>query len=301
MKVFVTGVNGQLGSDVMGELVRRGQTGIGSGRAPQCSGDAVCGQPYFSMDITDVAAVRDVLHIVRPDAVIHCAAWTAVDAAEKHENAKEVFAVNSAGTRNIAMICREVGCKLLYVSTDYVFDGSGETPWQPDSTDCHPLNIYGRSKLEGEQAVAELLERYFVVRTSWVFGAHGSNFVRTMLRLGQTKPMLRVVNDQIGRPTYTRDLARLLVDMIESENYGYYHASNEGSYISWYSFACEIIRQAGLATTVIPVSTAEYGTNGAIRPANSRLDTSKIHELGFIPLPDWHDALADFLKRYRES
>lgn len=251
------------------------------------------------MDITDGAAVREALRAQRPDAVIHCAAWTAVDAAEDADKQERVQAVNAEGTRHIAQACRELGCKLMYISTDYVFDGQGETPWQPDCTDYAPLNVYGRTKLEGEQAVCELLERYFIVRIAWVFGLNGQNFVRTMLRLGQTHDTLRVVRDQIGTPTYTPDLARLLVDMIQTERYGRYHATNEGGYISWYDFAREIFRQAGMNVNVLPVTTAEYGVSKARRPFNSRLDKRKLVENGFAPLPDWRDALSRYLTALR--
>ena len=293
MKVFVTGVSGQLGHDVMQELISRDIEAVGSDIAPAQGG------AYVSLDITDGAAVRETLRAQRPDAVIHCAAWTAVDAAEDEDKRELVQAVNAEGTRHIAQACRELGCKLMYISTDYVFDGQGETPWQPDCTDYAPLNVYGRTKLEGEQAVCELLERYFIVRIAWVFGLNGQNFVRTMLRLGQTHDTLRVVRDQIGTPTYTPDLARLLVDMIQTERYGRYHATNEGGYISWYDFAREIFRQAGMNVNVLPVTTAEYGVSKARRPFNSRLDKRKLVENGFAPLPDWRDALSRYLAALR--
>lgn len=303
MEIFVTGACGQLGHDVMNELARRGHEGIGSDLAPVYSGaqdgSAVCAMPYEQLDITDAAAVRESLLRAQPDAVVHCAAWTAVDAAEEPENQAKVHAINAGGTRHIAQICRELGCKLMYISTDYVFDGQGEDPWQPDCKDFAPLNVYGQTKLEGELAVRELLEKYFIVRIAWVFGLSGKNFIRTMLRLGQTHPTLRVVNDQVGTPTYTLDLARLLVDMIETDKYGTYHATNEGGYISWYDFACEIFRQAGLPVTVQPVTTAEYGLSTAARPFNSRLDKAKLVENGFVPLPDWRDALKRYLKEIR--
>ena len=287
----------------MNELARRGHAGIGSDLASTYSGaqdgSAVCAMPYEQLDITDAEAVRESLLHAQPDAVIHCAAWTAVDAAEETENRDKVRAINAGGTRHIAQICRELGCKLMYISTDYVFDGQGEDPWQPDCKDFAPLNVYGQTKLEGELAVRELLEKYFIVRIAWVFGLSGKNFIRTMLRLGQTHPTLRVVNDQVGTPTYTLDLARLLVDMIETDKYGTYHATNEGGYISWYDFACEIFRQAGLPVTVQPVTTAEYGLSTAARPFNSRLDKAKLVENGFVPLPDWRDALKRYLKEIR--
>ena len=300
MKVFVTGVGGQLGHDVMNELAARGYEGIGSDIAPEyagmADGSAVTRAPYVPLDITDGEAVERVLSEVRPDAVIHCAAWTAVDLAEDEDKRDKVRAINADGTRHIAKICGELGCKLMYISTDYVFDGQGETPWQPDCTDYAPLNIYGQTKLEGELAVRELAEKFFIVRIAWVFGRNGKNFIRTMLRLGETHDSLRVVCDQIGTPTYTLDLARLLCDMIETEKYGVYHATNEGGYISWADFAAEIFHQAGMTATVIPVTTAEYGLSKAARPFNSRLDKRKLAENGFTPLPDWRDALGRYLK-----
>ena len=303
MKVFVTGVGGQLGHDVMNELNVRGHAGVGSDIAPAYSGiqdgSAVCSMPYVQLDITDSAAVRRVLEDVRPDAVIHCAAWTAVDAAEDAENRDKVWAINEGGTRNIAEACRALGCKMMYISTDYVFDGQGTEPWQPDCKAYAPLNVYGETKLGGERAVSELVERFFIVRIAWVFGLNGKNFIKTMLRLGETHDTLRVVNDQIGTPTYTLDLARLLVDMIETEKYGYYHATNEGGYISWAEFAAEIFRQAGMNVNVIPVTTAEYGLSKAARPYNSRLDKSKLTACGFEPLPDWKDAVRRYLEAVR--
>ena len=300
MKVFVTGVGGQLGHDVMNELSKRGIEGIGSDIAPSYSGiqdgTAVTAMPYVQLDITDEAAVQKVLTQMKPDAVIHCAAWTAVDAAEDEENRQKVFAINASGTRNIAQVCKTIDAKMMYISTDYVFDGQGETPWQPDCTDYAPLSVYGSTKLAGEQAVAELLEKYFIVRIAWVFGRNGNNFIKTMLNIGKKYDTLRVVCDQIGTPTYTLDLSRLLADMIETEKYGYYHATNEGGYISWYDFACEIFRQAGYTTRVNPVTTAEYGLSKAARPFNSRLDKSKLVRNGFSPLPTWQDALSRYLK-----
>ena len=280
----MTGANGQLGHDVMIELNGRGHTTLGS----DLTGD-------HPLDITDREAVLNMLTALRPDAVIHCAAWTAVDAAEDAENREKAQAINAGGTRHIAEACRALGCKMLYVSTDYVFDGQGETPWQPDCRAYAPLSVYGKSKLAGETAVAELLEKFFIVRIAWVFGPNGNNFVKTMLRLSETHDILRVVNDQIGTPTYTPDLSRLLADMIETEKYGCYHATNEGGYISWYDFACEIFRQAGRNVRVIPVTTAEYGLSKAARPMNSRLDKSKLAANGFAPLPDWRDALGRYL------
>ena len=300
MKFFVTGVGGQLGHDVMNELARRGHEGIGSDLAPAYSGIAddspVTHMPYVSLDITDGKAVRRVLREASPDAVIHCAAWTAVDAAEAPENAEKVRAINAGGTRFIAEACAELCCKMTYLSTDYVFSGNGTEPWSPDCEDFAPLNFYGQTKLEGETAVKELVSRRFIVRIAWVFGLNGSNFIKTMLRVGKTHDFVRVVNDQIGTPTYTFDLARLLVDMNETEKYGVYHATNEGGYISWYDFCREIYRQYGLSTEVRPVSTQEYGLSRAARPFNSRLDKSKLIEAGFTPLPPWQDALARYLK-----
>ena len=304
MKILVTGVAGQLGHDVMNELAARGHEGVGSDLAPAYSGiadgSAVTKAAYVPMDITNAAQVREVISAVHPDAVIHCAAWTAVDAAEDADKQAKVQAINVQGTANIASVCRELDCKMMYISTDYVFNGQGETPWDPDCKDYQPLNVYGQSKLGGELAVSGALEKYFIVRIAWVFGLNGSNFIKTMLKLSETHDTLRVVCDQIGTPTYTYDLARLLVDMIESEKYGYYHATNEGGYISWYDFACEIFRQAGRATKVQPVTTAEYGVAKAARPFNSRLDKSKLAANGFTPLPDWKDALARYLKEIAE-
>ena len=301
MKVFVTGVGGQLGHDVMNELAKRGHEGIGSDIAARYSGmedgTAVCAMPYVQLDITDREAVEKVLSEAAPDAVIHCAAWTAVDAAEEAENVPRVRMINADGTRNIAAACRGLDCRMMYISTDYVFDGQGTEPWKPDCTAYVPLNVYGQTKLEGELAVREALEKYFIVRIAWVFGRNGRNFIKTMLNVGRTHESVRVVNDQIGTPTYTYDLARLLVDMIETEKYGCYHATNEGGYISWYDFCREIYRQAGLKTEVIPVTTAEYGLSKAARPFNSRLDKSKLVENGFAPLPDWRDALERYLRQ----
>ena len=282
MKILVTGVKGQLGYDVVNECQKRGYDAIGV--------------DVEEMDITNPEAVDRVIAEANPDAVIHCAAWTAVDAAEESENVAKVRAVNAGGTQNIANVCKKLNCKLLYISTDYVFDGQGSEPWLPDQKDFRPLNVYGQTKLEGELAVANTVEKYFIVRIAWVFGANGKNFIKTMLNVGKTHDAVRVVNDQIGTPTYTYDLARLLVDMAESEKYGYYHATNEGGYISWYDFACEIFRQAGYPTKVIPVTTAEYGLSKAKRPFNSRLDKHKLVENGFTPLPDWKDALKRYLK-----
>lgn len=303
MKVFVTGVCGQLGHDVVNELVKRGHEAVGSDITPGYSGVSdgtfVTKTPYVQLDITDAAAVEAVIMDQKPDAVIHCAAWTAVDAAEDEENREKVQAINVGGTEHIARTCKALGCKMMYISTDYVFDGQGETPWQPDCTDYAPLSVYGKTKLEGELAVSSLLEEFFIVRIAWVFGLNGKNFIKTMLTIGQKYPVLRVVNDQIGTPTYTLDLARLLVDMIETEKYGYYHATNEGGYISWADFAKEIFRQAGMDTVVTPVTTQEYGLSKAARPFNSRLDKGKLVECGFKPLPTWQDALKRYLEEIR--
>jgi len=300
MKIFVTGVGGQLGHDVMNELAQRGLEGIGSDIALEYAGvqdgTAVCAMPYVPLDITDEAAVQRVLEEIHPDAVIHCAAWTAVDAAEDEENQAKVRAINAGGPVNIARVCKAIGAKMMQISTDYVFNGQGTEPWQPDCKDYAPLSVYGQTKLEGELAVSGTLEKYFIVRIAWVFGLNGKNFVKTMLNVGRKFPQLRVVCDQIGTPTYTLDLARLLVDMILTDKYGYYHATNEGGYISWYDFTCEIFRQAGIDTPVQPVTTQEYGLSKAARPFNSRLDKSKLVEMGFEPLPDWKDALARYLK-----
>lgn len=300
MKFFVTGVGGQLGHDVMNELAKRGYEGVGSdvaaGYSGIADGSAVTTMPYVSLDITDADAVERVLTQVKPDAVIHCAAWTAVDMAEDDDKVSLVRRVNAGGTQNIADVCKKLDCKMLYLSTDYVFNGQGTTPWQPDCRDYKPLNVYGQTKLEGELAVANTLRKYFIVRIAWVFGLNGKNFVKTMINVGKTHDTVRVVNDQIGTPTYTLDLARLLVDMCETEKYGYYHATNEGGYISWYDFCCEFYRQYGLTTKVIPVTTQEYGLSKAARPMNSRLDKHKLVEAGFTPLPDWRDAVSRYLK-----
>ena len=295
MKVLVTGACGQLGYDVIRELERRSMETVAADILPEAAGIPE-GAQYVQLDITDAEAVRRALDEYRPDAVIHCAAWTAVDAAEEPENREKVFAINADGTRNIAMACKAIGCKMLYISTDYVFDGGGVEPWDPDSDRYAPLNVYGESKLAGELSVSGTLERFFVVRTAWAFGVNSNNFVKTMLRLGKTRSELRVVNDQIGTPTYTADLARLLADIINTERYGYYHATNEGGYISWYEFASEIMRQAGLAAKVIPVSTDEYGLSKAKRPFNGRLDRSKLLREGFKPLPQWKNALGRYLR-----
>lgn len=293
MKVLVTGVGGQLGFDVINELTRRGHERIGSDILPEITNS---GMEYFQMDITDESAVNKIIDKVNPDAVIHCAAWTAVDAAEDEDNIDKVRAINAKGTENIAKACKKADAKMMYISTDYVFDGQGTTPWEPDCKDYAPLSVYGQTKLEGELSVANNLEKYFIVRIAWVFGVNGNNFVKTMLNVGKKYDTVRVVNDQIGTPTYTYDLARLMVDMIESEKYGYYHATNEGGYISWYDFTCEIYKQAGYTTNVVPVTTEEYGLSKAVRPFNSRLDKKKLIKNGFTPLPNWKDALVRYLK-----
>lgn len=300
MKFFVTGVAGQLGHDVMSELAKRGYEGVGSDIAPQYSGvedgSSVTTMPYVGMDITDAKAVRETILSVKPDVVVHCAAWTAVDLAEDEDKKEKVYAINAKGTQNIADVCKELDCKVIYISTDYVFNGQGTEPWQPDCKDYQPLNVYGKTKLEGELAISNTVSKYFIVRIAWVFGLNGKNFIKTMLSVGKTHDEVRVVNDQIGTPTYTYDLSRLLVDMAETDKYGYYHATNEGGYISWYDFTCEIYKQAGLSTKVTPVTTAEYGVSKAARPFNSRLDKSKLTENGFRPLPTWQDALSRYLK-----
>ncbi len=292
MRIFVTGVGGQLGYDVVNELKKRGYEAVGSDIPDETAADC----EYIKLDITDAEAVEKVISEVDPDVVVHCAAWTAVDAAEDEENIPKVRAVNVDGTRNVANVCKMIGCKMIYISTDYVFNGHGTEPWQPDCKDYAPLCVYGQTKLDGELAVSSILDKYFIVRIAWVFGVNGKNFIKTMLNAGRKYDTVRVVNDQIGTPTYTYDLARLLVDMAETDKYGYYHATNEGGYISWYDFTCEIFRQAGYTTNVVPVTTAEYGLSKAARPFNSRLDKSKLAENGFKPLPTWQDALSRYLK-----
>lgn len=301
MKIFVTGVAGQLGHDVMNELASRGYVGVGTDLAESYSGiqdgTYVTMAEYVSLDITNSEAVMHTIQSIKPDVVVHCAAWTAVDLAEDEDKQAKVKAINVDGTQNIADACKEIDAKMVYISTDYVFDGQGTEPWQPDCKDYKPLNVYGETKLGGELAVSNTLSKYFIVRIAWVFGKNGNNFIKTMLNVGKKFDTLKVVNDQIGTPTYTYDLARLLIDMIETDKYGYYHATNEGGYISWYDFACEIFKQAGYTNKVIPVTTKEYGLSKAARPFNSRLDKSKLVENGFKPLPTWQDAL----KRYLEE
>ena len=309
MKVFVTGVAGQLGHDVMNELAKRGYEGIGSDIAPEYSGvadhSAVTSMPYVQLDITDAQAAEERITAAEPDVVVHCAAWTAVDLAEDEDKGEKVRAINADGTENIAKVCKKLGCKMVYISTDYVFDGQGTEAWLPDCKDYKPLNVYGKTKLLGELAVAENLSKYFIVRIAWVFGRNGKNFIKTMLNVGKSHDRITVVDDQIGTPTYTFDLARLLVDMIETEKYGYYHVTNEGGYISWYDFTKEIFRQAvelgheeyaPERVQVVPVTTKEYGASKAVRPFNSRLDRSKLAENGFEPLPSWQDALNRYLR-----
>ena len=297
MKVFVTGVNGQLGHDVMAELKKRGYEGIGSDIADSYSSeDEIKSMAYAKLDITDKEAVNRVIGEIKPDVIVHCAAWTAVDLAEDDDKKELVHAINADGTRNIAEVAKAIDAKMVYISTDYVFDGQGERPWKPDDKNYAPLNVYGQSKLDGELAVSGLLEKYFIVRIAWVFGLNGKNFIKTMINVGKTHDEVRVVCDQIGTPTYTLDLARLLVDMIETDKYGYYHATNEGGYISWYDFCVEFYKQYGLKTKVTPVTTEEYGLSKAARPVNSRLEKSKLVEAGFKPLPTWQDAVARYLK-----
>ena len=301
MVILVTGVCGQLGHDVLNEIQKRGYEGIGSDIMPEHSGtqdgSAAINMPYIGLDITDRDAVFETVNNIKPDVIVHCAAWTAVDAAESSENRDSVHKINVEGTQNLAESASYLGTKMIYLSTDYVFDGQGTRPWKPDDKNYAPLNHYGQTKLEGELAVANASDKFFIVRTSWVFGINGNNFPNTMLEVGSLHDTVRVVNDQIGLPTYCYDLARLLVDMSETEKYGYYHATNEGDYISWYDFTREIYRQAGFETDLIPVTTEEYGLSVAARPTNSRLDTSKLVREGFEPLPPWQDALARYLKQ----
>lgn len=300
LKVFVTGVGGQLGHDCVNELVSRGHEAVGSDIAERYSGvvgeSAVVTAPYVQLDITDEKAVAATIEAIHPDAIIHCAAWTNVDGAEDEEKKPIIHKINAEGTQYLATAAKGIDAKMLYLSTDYVFDGKGERPWQPDDKNFAPLNYYGQTKLEGELAVSNTLEKYYIARIAWMFGLNGKNFIKTMINVGKTHDTVRVVNDQIGTPTYTLDLARLLVDMIETEKYGYYHATNEGGYISWYDFCCEFYKQYGLQTTVIPVTTEEYGLSVAARPVNSRLEKKKLVEAGFKPLPTWQDAVSRYLK-----
>lgn len=304
MTFFITGVCGQLGHDVANEAVLCGNEVIGSDIQPCYSGIAdnssVCNVQYVCLDITDKASVINTIESIRPDVVVHCAAWTAVDAAEEEVNKDKVHSINAIGTENMALAARAVNAKLMYISTDYVFDGKGNRPWKPDDKCYKPLNVYGQSKLDGELAVSSICDKFFIVRIAWVFGLNGKNFIKTMINVGKTHETVRVVNDQIGTPTYTYDLARLLVDMLETDKYGYYHATNSesepGGFISWYDLCVEAYRQYGLNTKVIPVSTAEYGLSKAKRPFNSRLDKTKLIEKGFKPLPTWQDAVGRYIK-----
>lgn len=304
LKVFVTGVGGQLGHDCVNELTTRGHEAVGSDIAGQYSGindgSTVTTAPYVQLDITDQIAVMNTIEQIAPDVIIHCAAWTAVDAAEDPENQEKVHRINVDGTKYLAEAAKAVDAKMVYISTDYVFDGKGERPWQPDDKNYNPINVYGQSKLDGELAVTSILDKWYVVRIAWVFGLNGKNFIKTMINVGKTHDTVRVVDDQIGTPTYTKDLARLLVDMIETEKYGYYHATNAekapGEYISWADLAEESYRLAGMDVKVLRVTTAEYGLSKAARPFNSRLDKSKLAEAGFKPLPDWKDAVSRYIK-----
>lgn len=305
MKVFVTGVNGQLGHDVMNSLYYAEIDAIGSDIKESYSGvqdgSPACTMPYIGLDLTDEEKTRKVIAEEGIDAIIHCAAWTAVDAAEEPENQAIVEKINGEVPGVLARIMKERDGKMLYLSTDYVFSGEGTEPWSPDETNFSPINFYGKTKLMGEEKIREVLEKYFIVRIAWVFGLNGKNFIKTMLKVGKSHEEVRVVNDQIGNPTYTLDLAELLVDMICTEKYGNYHATNEGDYISWYDFTKEIYRQAGLKTKVIPVSTEEYGLSKAKRPKNSRLDKKKLRQQGFVPLPDWKNALSRYLEELPEE
>ncbi len=300
MKVFVTGVNGQLGHDVVNELIKKGHTVVGSDISEKYNGisdnSPVTTNTYKGLDITDKEKVFEVLSNIKPDAIIHCAAWTAVDLAEDEDKKAKVFNINVNGSKYIAKCAKQIDAKMLYLSTDYVFNGKGERPWEPDDKDFQPLNYYGETKLLGEKAIVNTLEKYFIVRIAWVFGLNGNNFIKTMINVGKSHDEVRVVNDQIGTPTYTYDLARLLVDMIETDKYGYYHATNEGGYISWYDFTKEIYKQYGLNTKVIPVTSEEYGLSKAKRPFNSRLNKTKLIKNGFTPLPDYKDAIARYLR-----
>lgn len=321
MKVLVTGVAGQLGHDCMNELAKRQIAGIGSDLKEEytgiADGTAVTHMPYVQLDITDAEAVDKCIEEIHPDVVLHCAAWTAVDAGEEEENLARVEKINGYGTENIAKACQKIDAKLVYLSTDYVFDGQGDTPWKPENNHFAPLNQYGRTKLMGEQAILKYLQKYFIIRIAWVFGLSGKNFIRTMLQAGKNHPEVRVVSDQIGTPTYTLDLAKLLVDMLLTEKYGIYHATNseiaapdgaeadadgtKTGYISWYDFTREIYRQAGLSTRITPVTTKEYGLSKAVRPFNSRLDKGLLTKRGFAPLPTWKDALSRYLEELRKN
>lgn len=298
MKVLVTGTSGQLGYDVMEELARRGYEGVGADRS-----ETEAEFEHVVLDITDKERVLKVVQELKPDVIVHCAAWTNVDGAEDPENLDKVRAVNVEGTRNLALAAKEVDAKFVYISTDYVFNGEGNEPWQPDDKNYAPINVYGQSKLDGELEISKILDKYFIVRIAWVFGRNGKNFIKTMIEIGKKHSVVKVVDDQIGTPTYTVDLARLLVDMIETDKYGYYHATNEGGYISWADFAGEIYKQAGMDTKVERVTTSEYeeiaGKTVAKRPFNSRLDKSKLVENGFKPLPEWQDATKRFISEIK--
>ncbi|MBR2725714.1 dTDP-4-dehydrorhamnose reductase [Candidatus Saccharibacteria bacterium] len=295
MKVLVTGTSGQLGYDVVKELLKRGHEVVGADRH---EGDGSF--DHVILDITDAEKVSQTVNEMKPDAIIHCAAWTNVDGAEAPENRDVVWAVNVEGTANLARAAKAVDAKMMYISTDYVFNGEGEEPWEPDDKNYAPVNVYGESKLAGEKEVSGLLDKYFIVRIAWVFGKNGKNFIKTMIEVGKTHEKVRVVDDQIGTPTYTFDLARLLVDMIETDKYGYYHATNEGGYISWADFAEEIYKQAGMPVVVERVTTAEYGESVAKRPFNSRLDKAKLTENGFTLLPDWKSAVKRYLEEMKK-
>lgn len=298
MRVLVTGASGQLGCEVVQALKKRGHFVIGSSTKALTDTDA---DEWLVLDIADRSSVRTAFEKAKPEAVIHCAAWTKVDLAEESEYAKTAYAVNVTGTEQIAMACKEFDCKMLFVSTDYVFNGTGNEPWEPETVPNKAVNIYGQTKADGERAVSCLLEKYFIVRIAWMFGLHGENFVKTMLKIGKKYDTVRVVCDQIGRPTYAKDVAELLVDLIETEQYGCYHVTNEGEYISWYDFTCEIFRQAGYTTTIVPVTTEEYGLSKAARPKNSRMDNGKLQEKGFSLLPHWKDALRRYLEELKNE
>ena len=306
MKILVTGACGQLGYDVMNEALSRGHACIGTDIVEKekrsfFQKDSLASQgEYVTLDITDTTAVAKAIEELQPDIVVHCAAWTAVDLAEDEENYSKVFNINEKGTENIALACKKTKSKLIYISTDYVFDGNGSQAWSVTDA-CDPINIYGKSKRAGELAVINNLEQYFIVRISWVFGCNGKNFVKTMLSLGEKYDSLRVVNDQIGSPTYTYDLAKLLIDMTETDRYGVYHATNEGDFISWYDFACKIFELSKMNVNLIPVTTEEYGVTKAKRPYNSRMDKTALLQNGFKLLPSWEDALERYLELIKNN
>lgn len=295
MRFLVTGCNGQLGHDVVKEIIKRQHEVIGTDIIKSENSD----YPFEVLNITNESDVLGIIKRVNPDVVIHCAAYTVVDAAE--DNEELIYNINVKGTENITKACKEIGCKLIYISTDYVFNGKGETPWEADSKEFGPESVYAKTKLEGEHIVSSLLAKYFIVRIQWAFGHGGKNFVKTMINLSKNHKQLRVVSDQIGRPTYTSDVARLLIDMAETDKYGYYHASNEGEYVSWCDFAKAIFKEYGSDCEIIPVTTEEYGLSKAKRPLNSRLDTSKLLSNGFVPLPEWNDALKRFIKELKDK